>query len=287
MTAQLEPIVGRYLSLDFEGRRYRVYFEEAGEGIPLLCLHTAGADGRQYRGVLNDVAVTKRFRVIAFDMPWHGKSSPPEGFEREEYRLTRDFYTGFVLAFADAMSLRRPVVMGCSIGGRVVLNLAATHADRFRALIGLQASAHVAPYYDTDWLHHADVHGGEVCAGIVSGLVGPDAPADHRWETLWHYMQGGPGVFKGDLHFYKVDGDLRQRIAAIDAVRCPLFLLTGEYDYSCSPAETAEVAALVPGARFAIMPGIGHFPMSEDPERFLHHLRPILSEIEERAPQGT
>ena len=100
-------------------------------------------------------------------------------------------------------------------------------------------------------------------------------------------MQGGPGVFKGDLHFYKVDGDLRQRISTIDARRCPLFLLTGEYDYSCSPAETEEVAALVPGARFAIMPGIGHFPMSEDPERFLQHLRPILSEIEERAPVAT
>ncbi len=169
--------------------------------------------------------------------------------------------------------------MGCSIGGRVVLNLAATHADRFRALIGLQASAHVAPYYDTEWLHHADVHGGEVCAGIVSGLVGPDAPIAHRWETLWHYMQGGPGVFKGDLHFYKVDGDLRQRIASIDTKRCPLFLLTGEYDYSCSPAETEEVAAMVPGARCTIMPGLGHFPMSEDPDRFLQHLRPVLAEV--------
>ncbi|MDO8975445.1 alpha/beta fold hydrolase [Reyranella sp.] len=285
MAPALDPMVGRYVRLAIDGVPHRVYFEEAGPetGIPLVCLHTAGADNRQFRHLLADPEITRRFRVLAFDMPWHGKSSPPQGFEREEYRLTRDFYTGFVVAFADALSLQRPVVMGCSIGGRVVLNLAATHADRFRALVGLQASAHVAPYYDTDWLHHADVHGGEVCAGIVSGLVGPDAPAVHRWETLWHYMQGGPGVFKGDLHFYKVDGDLRQRIATIDARRCPLFLLTGEYDYSCSPAETEEVAALVPGARCTIMPGLGHFPMSEDPERFLEHLRPVLSEIEELA----
>ena len=123
MAPALEPMVGRYLRLEIEGVPHRLYFEEAGQGIPLVCLHTAGADGRQYRGVLNDPEVTKRFRVIAFDMPWHGKSSPPQGFEREEYRLTRDFYTGFVVAFADALSLRRPVVMGCSIGGRVVLNL--------------------------------------------------------------------------------------------------------------------------------------------------------------------
>ncbi len=76
---RLEPILGRYLHLDFQGRPYRVYFEEAGAGIPLLCLHTAGADGRQFRHLLNDAAVTARFRVIAFDMPWHGKSLPPPG----------------------------------------------------------------------------------------------------------------------------------------------------------------------------------------------------------------
>ena len=46
---QLEPIVGRYLHLDCGGHTYRVYFEEAGAGIPLVCLHTAGADGRQFR----------------------------------------------------------------------------------------------------------------------------------------------------------------------------------------------------------------------------------------------
>jgi pimeloyl-ACP methyl ester carboxylesterase len=72
---KLEPIVGRYLHYG----KHRLYFEEAGSGIPLVCLHTAGSDGRQYRGVLNDSSITAKYRVIAFDMPWHGKSSPPEG----------------------------------------------------------------------------------------------------------------------------------------------------------------------------------------------------------------
>ena len=43
-------------------------------GIPLLCLHTAGADSRQFRHLLNDTAVTSRYRVIAFDMPYHGRT---------------------------------------------------------------------------------------------------------------------------------------------------------------------------------------------------------------------
>ncbi|MDB5653943.1 MAG: alpha/beta hydrolase [Tardiphaga sp.] len=279
MTATFEPTIGRYLHLDLFGRKHRIYVEEAGQGTPLLCLHTAGADGRQYRALMNDPRVTATHRVIAFDMPWHGKSSPPQGWHNEEYQLTSAQYTAMILEISAALELDRPIVMGCSIGGRIVLHLALEHPERFRAIIGLQAGAHVDPYYDLNFLHRPDVHGGEVCAAIVSGLVGPDAPDGDRWETLWHYMQGGPGVFKGDLYFYKLDGDIRDRVAQIDTAKCPLFLLSGEYDYSCTPAETLAVAASINGSSVQIMQGLGHFPMSEDPEKFLGYLLPVLEKI--------
>ena len=109
-----EPIIGRYLRLDLLGKAHRLYVEEAGSGIPLLCLHTAGSDARQYRAVMNDAAITSRFRVIAFDLSWHGKSSPPEGWHLErEYRLTAADYRAIVVAVARALGLDRPVVMGC------------------------------------------------------------------------------------------------------------------------------------------------------------------------------
>ena len=60
MSAKFEPIVGRYMHLDLFGRPHRIYVEEAGEGTPLLCLHTAGSDGRQYRGLMNDARVTAK-----------------------------------------------------------------------------------------------------------------------------------------------------------------------------------------------------------------------------------
>ena len=279
MTAQFEPIVGRYMHLDLFGRKHRIYVEEAGQGTPLLCLHTAGADGRQYRALMNDERVTRRHRVIAFDMPWHGKSSPPSGWHNEEYQLTSAHYTTMILDIMTALELDRPILIGCSIGGRIALHLALEHPQAFRAIIGLQAGAHVDPYYDLNFLHRPDVHGGEVSAAIVSGLVGPDAPDAERWETLWHYMQGGPGVFKGDLYFYKLDGDIRDRVAQIDTRRCPLFLLSGEYDYSCTPEETLGVAKSIPGSEVTIMKGLGHFPMSENPQEFLKHLLPVLEKI--------
>ena len=279
MPVEYEPIAGRYATLELDGRPCRLFFEEAGQGIPLLCLHTAGADSRQYRHLMLDDAVTEHYRVIAFDMPWHGKSFPPAGYQDEEYRLTTEAYTGAILAVADALELDRPVLMGCSIGGRIVLNVAAYHAGRFRALIGLQAADHQTPWYDAAWLHRPDVHGGEICAAMVSGLVAPQAPEIHRWETLWAYLQSGPGVFRGDLHFYREDSDYRDRTHLIDTAHCPLYLLTGEYDYSCTPEDTIRTAEAIPGVRVEIMPGLGHFPMSENPERFREHILPVLEEI--------
>jgi pimeloyl-ACP methyl ester carboxylesterase len=168
--------------------------------------------------------------------------------------------------------------MGCSIGGRIVLHLALEHPERFGAAIGLQSGAHVEPYYDLEWLHRSDVHGGEIAAGIVSGLIGPLSPVLHKWETLWHYMQGGPGVFKGDLFFYNADGDIRDRVKKIDTKKCPLWLLTGEYDYSCTPEDTAFLGKTIEGVTWQIMQGMGHFPMSEDPEKFLTYLKPVLQQ---------
>jgi pimeloyl-ACP methyl ester carboxylesterase len=278
--ADLEPIVGRYVRLDLGGRAHRVYFEEAGQGIPLVCLHTAGADGRQWRHLLNDAEITRHYRVLAFDMPWHGKSLPPAGFENEEYRLSTQGYVDLILTFIHALALERPVVLGCSIGGKIVLELARLHAATFRALIGLESADYQAPWYDdTGWLHRPDVHGGEVAGAMMAGLIAPQSPSETRWDTLWMYMMSGPGVFKGDLFFYRADGDFRERVSQIDTSKCPLYLLTGEYDFSCTPEDTQRTAAKIKGARVTVMKEIGHFPMSENPAQFRRYILPVLEEI--------
>ena len=285
--ARIEAVTGRYLHTDLDGRSHRIYFEEAGpsDGIPLLCLHTAGADGRQFRGVLNDAAVTRHFRVVAFDLPRHGKSSPPAGFEREVYRLTTQLYVDTVLTFMTALGLERPVVMGCSIGGRAVLHLALGHGALFRAAIGLQSAIYADPganpaLRQLELIHRPDVHGGEAAAAFVHCLMAPTSPAADRAETLWHYAQGGPGVFMGDLVYYMADGDMRNRdLSPLIDGPCPLYLLTGEYDLSATPELTADLARRVKARHFEVMPGLGHFPMSEAPERFLGHLRPVLDRV--------
>ena len=72
----LETVCGHYLNFQTDGDPHRVYFENAGAGIPLVCLHTAGADSWQYRALLNDETITERIQVIVPDMPCHENSSP-------------------------------------------------------------------------------------------------------------------------------------------------------------------------------------------------------------------
>src|SRR5262249_57014289 len=54
---------------------------------------------------------------------------------------------------------------------------------------------------------------------------------------------------------------------------------TGEYDYSCTPAMTEAVAEEIPGARFTVMPGMGHFPMVENYPEFRRYLLPDLGRM--------
>ena len=274
-----EPIVGRYISLVVASDTMRIYVEEAGSGIPLVCLHTAGSDSRQFRHLMTDPSITDHYRVLAFDMPWHGKSNPPIGWREIEYKLTTGLYKETVVAFCQAMELNQPAIMGCSMGGRIVLHLALEYPDDYRAVIALEGADRLEPYYDTEWLHRPDVNGGEVAAGFVSGQIAPQSPSEYRWETLWAYMQGGPGVFKGDLYFYWVDGHFDDRSVQIDTTRCPVYLLSGEYDSSCTPERTRDTAERIQGSKAVVMKGMGHFPMSENPALFREHILPILKEI--------
>jgi pimeloyl-ACP methyl ester carboxylesterase len=278
--AKFDEALGRYVYLDIDAVEYRVYFEESGTGTPLLLQHTAGADGRQWRHLLEDSELQQSFRMIAYDLPYHGKSLPPISQEwwSREYRLTTDFLMNVPMTLAAELGLDRAIYMGSSIGGHLALDLALNYAERLHAVIGLEAAAHTPGGYDDD-IFHPQVSNSYNPA-VMYGLMSPTSPERFRRETSWVYSQTAPGVFKGDLYYYTIDHDVRDSAANIDTDEVSVDLLTGEYDWSGPPALGQAVAALIPGARYQTMKGLGHFPMSEDPERFLDIVKPVLRRIQ-------
>lgn len=276
--AEFDPITGRYVYVEVGESRHRVYFEESGLGRPLVCLHTAGADSRQWHGLLCDVGVTADWRTIAFDLPYHGRTMPPEGWWEKEYVLTTDEYARTVMAFIRTLGLEQPVILGCSMGGSIVLELARRYPEELGAVIGLSGASNISGRFG-DWSIRPDVNGASAVAEWTSGLMAPQSPEASRRQVWWIYSQGGPGVYRGDTYFYSVDWDLRGREKELDTESCPVFLLTGEYDYACTSEESEATAEAISGARFTEMQGIGHFPMTENYPLFRGYLLSILEGV--------
>ena len=277
----IDAAIGRYVHLDLGGHDHRVYFEEAGSGVPLLCQHTAGSHGAQWRHLLENSAITDRFRVIAYDLPFHGKSLPPVGPQwwAEQYKLDGSFLRSVPVALAEALDLDRPVFMGCSVGGLLALDLAARHPEEFRAVISVEGALKVDGEWDSllgFW--HPQVSN-ESKARMMEGLTAPTSPVEYRKETTQIYASGWPPAFLGDLWYYLVDYDLRELAATIDTGQVGVHIMTGHYDWSATVEKGQEAHEAIAGSTFTAMDGIGHFPMSENPEIFFQYLLPVLDKI--------
>jgi pimeloyl-ACP methyl ester carboxylesterase len=273
---QAVPAVsGGYVPVAAQGTTYHVYYEAAGEGRDVLCLHTAGADGRQFHGMMADPRITAGHRLVAFDLPWHGKSPPPDGAIPGSWRLNTELYVALIMGFVAAARLDRPIVLGASMSGEICLELALRHPEAFTGIVACEASDKIERR-QTHWAAHPQVNQAYFVPEWIRALCAPQSPAEYTEAIAWHYAQGGPAVFFGDIAFYSGDWDARERVGRIDTNRVPLFMLTGEYDYSCTVEHSQATAAKIPGVRFQAMPGIGHFPFAENPGLFAEYLLPIL-----------
>lgn len=263
----LGQIAGRYAELSAPDGVFDVFVESAGAGPPVLLLHTAGADARQFHGQLADVELARDWRFVAPDMPFHGRSCPPLDWDGGPYRLTGARYLGWCVAILEQIVREKAIIAGCSMGAAMALTLAAERPDLVRGVVAIEP-----PFQSrgrrNPCQHHVGVHAGLHNAAYVRGLMSPTSPAETRRRAAWIYAQGAPGVYAGDLGFYSDEFDGALVAPHIDAARTPVALLCGAYDYSASPEHGAALARRIPGARMTVMPRLGHFPMIEHPDLF-------------------
>jgi pimeloyl-ACP methyl ester carboxylesterase len=281
-----DAAIGRYMYVRIEGVQYRIYYEEAGHGkIPLLLQHTAGSDGRQWRHILEDPDYQKLYRMISYDLPFHGRSLPPtsQRWWEKPYKLTKSFLIDAVIAISKKLELDRPVFMGCSIGGMLAADLAFYHPQHFRAVIGLNSGLGYdeSQRHPTFWGMWSNPRiGAQWTMGLIRSNLAPTSPEAYRRETMWVYSQGAPTINEGDIYYYAYDHDLTaEQAAQIDTSVVAVYLLTGAYDGLALDGGSARLAEAIPGSRFEIVPGLGHFGPAENPEGIKPALLPILQEI--------
>lgn len=276
----LSGVRGGYLSVEVQGRPIQIFYEEAGspEAPALLMLHTAGADSRQYHAVMADRTLARDWRMLAFDLPGHGRSPPAASGMWQGYRLDGATYLQICCAVARGLASGPVTVMGCSMGAAMALLFAARHPALTAGVIGLEAPFRAAGRR-TAMLANAAVNQAAHNPAYVRGLMGPGASLPDRRYAAWIYSQGGFQIYSGDLAFYSDEFDAERDLAGLSTARFGISLLTGAYDYSASPDDSRRVAALIEGARFVEMPELGHFPMVENPRVLLRYLEPELARL--------
>lgn len=278
-------IAGHYATVDIGGEPACIHYETSGieSGPPLLMLHTAGADSRQYHALMADPGLRRQWRMIAFDLPGHGRSMPLPGQAWTEDGLTLDAYLRACLSVIRQVARAPAVLLGCSMGAAMALVAARRSPADVAGVVALEAPWK-ASGRRTPMLCHPQVNQAAHNPAYVRGLMAPSTPLDARRDAAWIYSQGGFNVYANDLWFYSEDFDAAAHVAGLNTDTFGVSLLTGAYDYSATPEDSRRVAALIPGARFGVMPELGHFPMVENPRRLLDYLRPELEHL--RATRG-
>jgi pimeloyl-ACP methyl ester carboxylesterase len=232
-----------------------VYIETAGTGAEIVCLHTAGRDGRQWHRWMEYLSDT--YTVIAPDFPGHGKSWPLPG-----QRLLDDpnEILDWIWAVCAAVGARRPILAGCSMGGNWVLGLAIQHPE-IQAVIAMEGAAYTPTIsaITLELLTHPQVNFIEFTRGQSIGLIGSRCENSARDLLTWQVIQGCAACQQADLTAY-TQFDVR---ASIHSIRCPVLLLRGQEDWLVSQEMVEATAAALPSAEFSVIPGGGHYIHTE------------------------
>ncbi len=106
----------------------KLYYEVAGEGDTLVLVHAGFVDSGMWDAQWD--AFTKQYRVIRFDMRGYGKSDLATG------PVSR---RGDLFQVLEQLDMERAALIGCSLGGEVVMDVALEHPDRVSALVVVSA----------------------------------------------------------------------------------------------------------------------------------------------------
>jgi pimeloyl-ACP methyl ester carboxylesterase len=239
----------------------RVFVEDNGSGTPVLCLHTAGQTGAQWRDVLAELP-PHGLRVVAPDLPGHGRSDgASSGAVCDIVK-----YAEACEELIAALDLAAPYVVGCSIGGKIAMELAIRGVSPLSGIVVMEADARnltLSPaalelsLEDSMSPSRSDrTYFGTInsCGRAVSGERLQAIAEMHRRED--------PVVSVNDLIAW-TSYDASDRVGRIN---CPAYFVVGEDDFWIGAEEVRRTAESVKGARFEILPGIGHYPMEEIPE---------------------
>ena len=257
-------ILGKYV--DVKG--LRAHYEEAGQGQPIVCIHAACQDTLMYRHVLD--GLSDSYRVISIDAPGHGKSAEPKTGPLNHISQFAEFNENFM----EALGLENPIIIGCSMGGNMVLELGARRPNFYAGIVSCEG-ADYTPTVSPFFLEMLNLNAPQILECWSQSLTGYRTPADRAREVVWQIIRIAPEYAAGDLTGY-AGFDKRDVVGTIKA---PVLLLRGDADWLVPQAMVEETSSRIPGSRVEVLAGTGHYPMIENPVEFNQAIRSFADSL--------
>jgi len=254
----------------------RIAYSARGNGRPLVLLHGAISDGRDWRPQVEELS--DQFRVVAWDAPGAGSSSdPPESFSLADYAAT-------LAGFVRALGLEHPHICGLSFGAGLAIAL-------YEHDPSLPASLVLASAY-AGW--NGSLPAEEVRQRLQGALRDTERPAD---EVVSSFL---PSLFASPVSRQTIDEirsimlefhpagvrAMARAFAAADlrhvlpSIAIPTLLLYGDQDVRAPRAVAEQLHTAIPRSRLVFIEGVGHQSNLEAPQRFNDEVRAFLRSVD-------
>lgn len=248
-----------------------VAWGSCGEGPPLVLAHGWPWSSYSWHRVIPKLA--KHHRVYWYDMPGYGQSA-----KSAEQKTSLDVQGEIFAEMLTFWNLKSPLVWAHDFGGAVTLRAHLLHGVDYASLVLMNVVA-LSPWGSAFFDHvgrHVDafaglpphIHAAVVEAYIRGALVNELADDDlQQLVTPWLGEEGRSSFYQqfalADDHYTDAFAD------KFDRMRCPVAVIWGEDD-PWIPLERGRLLhSKLPDASLSILPGVGHMPQLEAPEKLL------------------
>lgn len=256
--------------LDVGGVRTR-YLHAGDPAKPtLVLLHGSGGHAEAY--VRNLESHAEHFSTWSIDMLGHGYTDKPG------HLLEIPHYVEHLAAFLDTIGAQRAHISGESLGGWVASRFAVDHADRLERLVlntagGSQADREVMKRIITLSMAAAENPSWETVQARIKWLMADKSKNYDDIVASRQRVYRQPGFVSAMRDIMALqDPDIRQRnlMSPSDygAINAPTLVLWTSDDPTADTTEGRRISEMIPGARFEVMEGCGHWPQYEDPKTF-------------------
>lgn len=260
-----------------------LYYEETGQGFPLVWSHEYGGDYRSWEPQVRYFA--RRYRVITYNH----RGYPPSSIPAHADGYSQDLLVEDLSQLLTRLGLRQVHLCGCSMGANVARDFAIAYPDRTRSLIlvGAGAGSVNREQFLTAQAATADGLERDGIASLLRGFETLTTRASFKRKDPRGFAEflryAGEHDAQACAHLARNVISRRKTVpeveARLKALRMPTLIVVGDEDTPCV-APSLLMRQWIPHAGLLVVPACGHTVNIEEPGLFNLHMAEFLAAVE-------